>query len=139
MDTLLETIDQTHNADANLVLIVGKPGSGKSKMIKEYSKNTGIPIVDFSKVLAGDPEDLKNTLNKFLKNYRFDVLLIDNKEALYKDKGTADLKDILEALSEVVTVVATWNGTVKDGELIHIVKGKEKSYPIDGSFKYVLV
>lgn len=139
MDTLLETIDQTHDTDANLVLIVGKPGSGKSKMIKEYSKNTGIPIVDFSKVLAGDPEDLKDTLNKFLKNYRFDVLLIDNKDALYRDKGSADLKDILEALSEVVTVVATWNGTVDDGELIHIVKGEQKSYPIDGSFKYVLV
>lgn len=139
MDTLLETIDQTHNSDTNLVLIVGKPGSGKSKLIKEYSKNTGIPIVDFSKVLAGDPEDLKNTLNKFLKSYRFDVLLVDNKEALYKDKGTADLKDILEALSEVVTVVATWNGTVQDGELVHIVNGAEKSYPLDGSFKYVLV
>ena len=138
MDTLVETIDQTYNDDHKLILIVGKPGSGKSKIIKEYSHNTGIPIVDFTKVLANDPEDLKKTMKEFLKNYRFDVLLIDNKAALY-DALNDDLKDVLDDLAKKVTVVATWNGYINEGNLAHIVNGDEVLYPLDGSFEYVLV
>ena len=138
MDTLIESISEVQNNDSKLVLIVGKPGSGKSKIIHEYSKNTGIPIVDFSRVFANNTKDTMNTMNEFLKNYRFDVLLIDNKTALYA-RSEEDLKDILDEISKKVVVVSTWNGFIENGQLTHIVNNKETSYPIDGSFKYVLV
>lgn len=138
MDTLIESISEIQNNDSKLVLIVGKPGSGKSKIIHEYSKNTGIPIVDFSKVFANNTKDTMNTMDEFLKNYRFDVLLIDNKTALYA-RSEEDLKDILDEISKKVVVVSTWNGFIENGQLTHIVNNKETSYPIDGSFKYVLV
>lgn len=138
MDTLIESISEIQNNDSKLVLIVGKPGSGKSKIIHEYSKNTGIPIVDFSRVFANNTKDTMNTMDEFLKNYRFDVLLIDNKTALYA-RSEEDLKDILDEISKKVVVVSTWNGFIENGQLTHIVNNKETSYPIDGSFKYVLV
>jgi adenylate kinase len=138
MDTLIENISEVQNNDSKLVLIVGKPGSGKSKIIHEYSKNTGIPIVDFSKVFANNTKDTMNTMDEFLKNYRFDVLLIDNKTALYA-RSEEDLKDILDEISKKLVVVSTWNGFIENGQLTHIVNNKEISYPIDGSFKYVLV
>lgn len=138
MDTLIESISEVQNNDSKLVLIVGKPGSGKSKIIHEYSKNTGIPIVDFSRVFANNTKDTLNTMDEFLKNYRFDVLLIDNKTALYA-RSEEDLKDILDEISKKVVVVSTWNGFIENGQLTHIVNNKETSYPIDGSFKYVLV
>ncbi|HAD24027.1 MAG TPA: BREX-3 system P-loop-containing protein BrxF [Kandleria vitulina] len=138
MDTLIESISEVQNNDSKLVLIVGKPGSGKSKIIHEYSKNTGIPIVDFSRVFANNTKDTMNTMDEFLKNYRFDVLLIDNKTALYA-RSEEDLKDILDEISKKVVVVSTWNGFIENGQLTHIVNNKETRYPIDGSFKYVLV
>ncbi|SDW20585.1 hypothetical protein SAMN04487759_10682 [Kandleria vitulina] len=138
MDRLIESISEVQNNDSKLVLIVGKPGSGKSKIIHEYSKNTGIPIVDFSRVFANNTKDTMNTMDEFLKNYRFDVLLIDNKTALYA-RSEEDLKDILDEISKKVVVVSTWNGFIENGQLTHIVNNKETSYPIDGSFKYVLV
>ena len=138
MDTLIESISEVQNNDSKLVLIVGKPGSGKSKIIHEYSKNTGIPIVDFSRVFANNTKDTMNTMDEFLKNYRFDVLLIDNKTALYA-RSEEDLKDILDEISKTLVVVSTWNGFIENGQLTHIVNNKETSYPIDGSFKYVLV
>ncbi|HAH75124.1 MAG TPA: BREX-3 system P-loop-containing protein BrxF [Kandleria vitulina] len=138
MDTLIESISEVQNNDSKLVLIVGKPGSGKSKIIHEYSKNTGIPIVDFSRIFANNTKDTMNTMDEFLKNYRFDVLLIDNKTALYA-RSEEDLKDILDEISKKVVVVSTWNGFIENGQLTHIVNNKETSYPIDGSFKYVLV
>ncbi|MDD6348988.1 BREX-3 system P-loop-containing protein BrxF [Intestinibaculum porci] len=138
MDSLVEAIEGSYNGHPKLVLVVGKPGSGKSKLVKEYSHNTGIPIVDFSKVLTDDQHDLKTTMKEFLKNYRFDVLLIDNKAALY-DALNDDLKDVLDDLAKKVTVVATWNGYINEGNLAHIVNGDEVLYPLDGSFEYVLV
>ena len=138
MDTLVENISEIQNNDSKLVLIVGKPGSGKSKIIHEYSKTTGIPIVDFSKVFINNTEDTMKTMNEFLKNYRFDVLLIDNKTALYA-QSEEDLKAILDEISKKIVVVSTWNGFVDNGQLTHIVNNKETSYPIDGSFKYILV
>ena len=138
MDRLIESISEVQNNDSKLVLIVGKPGSGKSKIIHEYSKNTGIPIVDFSRVFANNTKDTMNTMDEFLKNYRFDVLLIDNKTALYA-RSEEDLKDILDEISKKVVVVSTWNGFIENGQLTHIVNNKETRYPIDGSFKYVLV
>ena len=65
MDTLIESISEVQNNDSKLVLIVGKPGSGKSKIIHEYSKNTGIPIVDFSRVFANNTKDTMNTMDEF--------------------------------------------------------------------------
>lgn len=138
MDTLVETIEGSYKGSPKLVLVVGKPGSGKSKLVKEYSHNTGIPIVDFSKVLADDHHDPKTTMKEFLKNYRFDVLLIDNKTALYEALND-DLKHALDELAQKITVVATWNGYINEGNLAHIVNGKEFLYPLDGSFEYVLV
>lgn len=138
MDSLVETIEGSYNGHPKLVLVVGKPGSGKSKLVKEYSHNTGIPIVDFSKVLTDDQHDLKTTMKEFLKNYRFDVLLIDNKKALYDVSKDTDLMDILQELAKRVIVVATISGYVEEGNLTHIVNGDEHSYPLDGSFKYVL-
>ena len=42
MDNLLNTLETATKEGNKLVLIIGKPGSGKSKIIHEYSSNTGI-------------------------------------------------------------------------------------------------
>jgi len=139
MDKLIEAIEDVKNLDSKLILIIGKPGSGKSKIVAEYSENTGIPIVDFSRILQRDTDDLKKTMEDFLKNYRFDVLLLDNKRAFYRAAGEVDLMDLLEDLAKDIAVVSTWNGFIEDGQLTHIVDGKETVYPVSGKFKYIIV
>ncbi|MDY5279621.1 BREX-3 system P-loop-containing protein BrxF [Sharpea porci] len=135
MDELVKAI----NTGNKLTLIIGKPGSGKSKIIHKYSENSGIPIVDFSKLIAGNHADIKKIMSDFLKNYRFDVLLLDNKKDFYKASNGTDLMELLKDLSEEVAVVATWNGFIEDGQLTHIVNGQENIYPVDGSYKYIIV
>ncbi len=49
------------------------------------------------------------------------------------------LMELLKDLSEDVAVVATWNGFIEDGQLTHIVNGQEDIYPVDGSYKYIIV
>ena len=139
MDNLLNTLETATKEGNKLVLIIGKPGSGKSKIIHEYSSNTGIPILDFSKIISSDTEDLKKTMKDFLKSYRFDILLLDNKKAFYKASKDTELMDLIKDLSKDVMVVTTWNGFIEDGQLTHIVKGQEEIYPLDGSFRYIIV
>lgn len=139
MDFLLKNIGEAVTSSNKLILIVGRPGSGKSKLMAAYSKNTGIPIVDLSRIVANNSDDIKNTMKAFLENYRFDVLLLDNKKPIYNLVNTADLMDILQELSDQIIVVSTWNGYIQDGQLSHIVNGQEEVYPVDGSYQYVIV
>ncbi|MGX8680478.1 MAG: BREX-3 system P-loop-containing protein BrxF [bacterium] len=139
MDFLLKNIGEAVTSSEKLVLIVGRPGSGKSKLLAAYSKNTGIPIIDLSRIVANSSEDIKKTMKDFLKTYRFDVLLLDNKKPLYSLISTADLMDILKELSEEIIVISTWNGYIQDGQLSHIVNGQEETYPVDGTYQYVII
>lgn len=113
-------IDELQNSDHKLLLIIGKPGSGKTKVIREYSEETGIPIIDLDKIFAHTPPDnLVNEMNAFLKEYRQKVLLLDNKKILYAKNSSIDLLAFLKEISQTIPVVATWNGKIEDGQLFH--------------------
>lgn len=120
MDLLTKEIATASQGDSKLILIIGKPGSGKSKLINEYSKDTGVPILNFDQIFKDDANDIENVMNDFLGNYDKDVLLIDNKRVLYAKDSTIDMLSFLKELAKKITVVATWNGTIEDNKLVHI-------------------
>lgn len=116
-------IEDLKNDNHKLLLIIGKPGSGKSRVIREYSEETGIPIVDLDKIFAHTPpEKLMHEMNDFLKEYRQKVLLLDNKTILYSKNSSIDLLAFLKEISQTLPVVATWNGKIEDGQLFHFNK-----------------
>lgn len=135
-------IDDLQNANHKLLLIIGKPGSGKSRVIREYSEETGIPIVDLDTIFAHTPpENLMHEMHDFLKEYRRKVLLLDNKTILYTKNSSIDLLAFLKEICKTVTVVSTWNGKIEDGQLFHFNKEAPEDliYSIDKEeCKYVL-
>lgn len=144
MDTLIEKIEALQNSDTKLLLVIGQPGSGKSRLINDYSKVTGIPIIDFNKIfgqVANDNIDLLATMKSFLTTYQQKVLLLDNKRILYSKNSKIDLLPFLKELSKDIVVVSTWNGMIEDGQLTHIrSKGpNDLIYSVDdGDFDYIL-
>lgn len=144
MDTLIEKIEALQNSENKLLLVIGQPGSGKSRLINDYSKATGIPIIDFNKIfgqVANDNIDLLATMKSFLTTYQQKVLLLDNKRILYSKNSKIDLLPFLKELSKEVVVVSTWNGMIEDGQLTHIrSKGpNDLIYSVDdGDFEYIL-
>ena len=65
---LTETIQKLNEKENKLLLIIGEPGSGKSKIIREYSQETGIPIIDMDKIFINTaPDQLMNEMKNFLK------------------------------------------------------------------------
>ncbi|WP_050636680.1 BREX-3 system P-loop-containing protein BrxF [Candidatus Stoquefichus sp. SB1] len=137
-----QRIEELSDAKHKLLLIIGQPGSGKSKMIRHYSEETGIPIVDLDKIFINTPsEQLMHEMKNFLSTYHQKVLLLDNKKILYAKNSQIDLLAFLKELSEDIIVVATWNGKIEDGQLFHFCKDAPEDliYSVEKEdFKYTL-
>lgn len=120
---LKQRIEDVKNNESQLLLIIGQPGSGKSKMIRNYSEDIGIPIIDLDKLFINTSADqLMDEMKSFLKNYHKNVLLLDNKKILYAKDNHLDILAFLKELGKDIIVVATWNGKIEDGQLYHFRK-----------------
>lgn len=137
IEELLKTIDD----NCKLLLIVGKPGSGKSKMVEDYSASTGIPILDLNTVIGDEPkkDKIEKLISGFFKTYKYDVILIDKKQILYSKNSEVDVLNFLIQVSKYKPVVATWNGYVNKDELHHIRDKQEIIYPISNEFKCIKI
>ena len=102
MNPLTAEMATAQNSDNKLILIIGGPGSGKSKLIHDYSS------------------EIITVMNDFIDNYDKEVLLLDNKRVLYAKDSNIDMLTFLKELTKKIIVVATWNGTIADNKLIHI-------------------
>ena len=118
----------------HLMLIIGRPGSGKSKFLHNYSKDNGIPVINLDEILGTKiPEGKTNQyvygfLDGFLKTYTPDEILIDKKNIIYDKSSNIDLLKFFEILAKDKTVITTWTGYTKDGKLYHLNKNQEVDY-----------
>ena len=68
---------------SNLLLIIGRPGSGKSKFLHNYSKDKGIPILNLDNILGKQIPEGKDAnyvydfIRGFLSSYKQKEILID--------------------------------------------------------------
>jgi len=120
MNQLKDAIKKAKENENKLILIVGLPGSGKSKLIHEYSKDSGIPILDLDTIFKNTNNNITEVMDNFLVTYNKDVLLLDNKKILYAKDSNINMLSFLKSLAEKIVVVATWNGKVDNNKLIHI-------------------
>ena len=139
---ICQKVEELKDSQQKLLLIIGQPGSGKSKFIRTYSEETGIPIIDLDKIFSNTPGDqLMHEMKNFLSNYHQKVLLLDNKKILYKKNSVIDLLAFLKELSQEIPVVATWNGKIEDGQLFHFCSHAPEDliYSVEKEdFKYIL-
>lgn len=126
MSTIESKLAALKNAKYKLLLIVGRPGTGKSKMIQEFSNESGVPILDLNKILGEtipvgkDSDYVYGFLKGFLSTYKQEYILLDKKKILYSSNSNIDIINFLKDISKDKYVVATWNGYVEDKKLIHI-------------------
>ena len=128
-----------------LLLIIVRPGSGKSKYLQNYSTQVGISILYLDFILGKqlpdgrDADYVYDFLNGFLDTYKPEQVLIDKKAILYNKDSKIDLLDFLKELSLKKIVIATWNGYTEDGKLIHVCDKLQKDFEYDLSddFAYI--
>lgn len=123
--------DQLKNKKDKIYLIVGRPGSGKSKYLHNYSKDSGIPILDLDGILGKkipegkDSQYVYGFIDGFLSTYKQNVVLIDKKSILYDKDSNIDILGFFRKIAKEKIVIATWNGYTKDGVLYHLNKDQE--------------
>lgn len=147
MNEIQTKLEAMKDAKFKLLLIVGQPGTGKSKLIHDYSAETGNPILDLNTIFGEEIAEGKDSqyinafMDGFLSTYKPEVLLLDNKRVLYSQNSDIDLLSFLKNLSTKKTVIATWNGMIKDENLIHIRSKapQDLSYPLNSlECEYIL-
>lgn len=139
MSAIQTKMEALKDAKYKLLLIVGQPGTGKSKLIHQYSEDTGTPILDLNPIFGeevpegSDSQYIQDFMDQFLSTYKPEVLLLDNKRVLYSKNSKIDLLTFLKEIAKTKTVIATWNGMIKDGQLVHIRSkvAEDLSYPVE--------
>ncbi len=141
IDQILAKIDQARDLYSSLVLVVGPPESGKTRVLHKVALEISVPLINVNLQLSRQLLELTaierqlsvgRLLGDMVRAAPHDVVLLDNTEILFD----ADLKQepllLLEQVSRNKTVVASWNGSLSHSYLIYAAPGhpEYRRYPI---------
>ncbi len=133
-----------------LILVVGPSKSGKTYVLKEISKKLSVPIInlnlELSKHLLKIPKStrilhLPEILEEICRKHK-DIVLLDNTEVLFEPTLKQHPLELLKKLSRKRTVIATWNGKIKDNHLLYATPEHpsfKSCFLIPGEFLIVLL
>jgi ABC-type uncharacterized transport system ATPase component len=133
MATKLErAIEQAASQYYRLVVVVGLPGAGKTTNLQAVAQQHGYPYLNVNMELSKSLLELtrnqrsrqvERLFKEVIASVPGDVVLLDNLEVLFDPALEVETLRLLQVSSRNRTVVASWNGTWKDGTLIYAEPG----------------
>jgi Cdc6-like AAA superfamily ATPase len=129
---LVEAIQQAAGQYYRLVLLAGAPGAGKTATLRAVSQQSGYSYLNVNLELSKRMLELTRTqrsrqverlLKEVIASAPGDVVLLDNLEILFDPALEVEPLRLLQVSSRNRTVVASWNGTFKDGMLTYAEPG----------------
>ncbi len=130
---IVEFVRDIEKHDEKLVLIVGQPGSGKSKIMRELGAMRGWEYVD-SRVLVTEellelvPQarslEAPRIMDTILSKLEAEVILLDGIQALFAPVLQMDPLGIIRRLSRKHMIVAAWPGQFENDKLVFNQDGR---------------
>ena len=123
---LLDPIRAVQNAYHKLVVIVGRPGSGKTRALNELAGKLGMPVTNLSLLLSQRLLSLtkrQRTLKveelatEAVDEQNHGNVCLDNTELLFDSSLRMNPLGFLQDISRNRLIIATWNGLLNAGEL----------------------
>lgn len=117
-ETLQDSINHSLAADHRIVLLVGPPGCGKSRILRELR---GVGTINVGKDLARDlakipkqerQEKVLDLLGELISTFVQPVVVLDNIELLLLPELKLDIWTALGALSQSKQLIVAWTGRV---------------------------
>lgn len=141
LDRLVDEIAALHS---KLILLVGRPGCGKSALLAELANRRGMKVMHvgaaLGRCLAAMPQQQRalkafEAMRELAQSYASgDLLLLDNIELLFDQSLKLDPLDLLKHHARALRVVAVWPGERRDGRLIYAEMGhpEYQDYGLEG-------
>ena len=141
-EQIKKSIRDANNLYQKLILLVGKSGSGKTKILQEISEDLAIPIInvnlEMSYRLLDLPVDkrastLSRLFSQVINNSESEILLLDNIEILFDKSLQQNPLALLQTNSKNKAMIAAWNGQIERERLIYAMPDHHeyRSYPIE--------
>jgi chromosomal replication initiation ATPase DnaA len=130
--SLNEAIRQAAGQYYRLVILAGLPGSGKTAALQAVAQQNGYAYLNVNMELSKRLLELTRSqrsrqverlFKEVIASVPGDVVLLDNLEVLFDPTLEVETLRLLQVSSRNRTVVASWNGTWKDGTLIYAEPG----------------
>lgn len=141
LDGLVDEIAALHS---KLVLLVGHPGSGKTKLLGELAATRAARVMNVGAELGARLAALPQRQRVLQANVSMreladeyasgDLLLLDNIELLFDQSLKLDPLDLLKRHAHARRVVAAWPGQLREGRLSYAEIGhpEYQDYGLDG-------
>ena len=127
-----EALPRLHRAYYRLALVVGKAGTGKTRLLQALHKKGGYPLLNVNlgvcerlleHTIAERPRLAPRFLNEMVKEAQSAIILLDNLELLFDAPLALNPLQLLQSMSRNVTLVVAWSGEYTDGKLIYAEAG----------------
>jgi ABC-type uncharacterized transport system ATPase component len=144
LERLEQRIEEVTALHTKLILLVGRPGCGKSALLTELSSRRGAKVLNvgvaLGRRLAAMPQRQRalqaNVVMRELADEctSGDLLLLDNIELLFDRALKLDPLDLLKRRAHVRRVVAVWPGVLCSGRLSYAEMGhpEYQDYGLEG-------
>ncbi|MFA7523686.1 MAG: BREX-3 system P-loop-containing protein BrxF [Halothiobacillaceae bacterium] len=141
LDRLVDEIAALHS---KLILLVGRPGCGKSALLAELANQRGMKVMNVGAVLGKRLAALAQRQRALQANVAMreladeyasgDLVLLDNIELLFDRALKLDPLDLLKRHAHARRVVAVWPGELRDGRLSYAEMGhpEYQDYGLEG-------
>lgn len=141
---LIEGVQQVSGSVEKLVIVTGKPGSGKSKALRELADTHKWQYVDCKDLvtpvdLQGISVEEKNAkaveiMKNIFDNYKGSVLMLDKIQALFSPAMGLDVMQVMKQASTSKPLVVAWPGYYENNQLNFKNESANtiSSYSVDG-------
>lgn len=122
--------------EEHILFVVGGPGSGKSKLIRELAEQDGWKYVEAKDLIEEEflevarelrPEMAKDEITKVLRAYNSEVVLIDGVNVLFAPILNLKPMELLRTISKVYPIVVGWRGSL-DGNTLYLEHNGDPKY-----------
>lgn len=136
LDRLKEYVQDTAAYDEQLLVVVARPGSGKSRIMRELGLTVGCRYMQASELITEEllelmpqarPREALRIMDEVLTAITAEIILIDGIKDLFAPMLRLDPVNLLRQLSRSRTLICAWPGHVNADKLV---------FEQDGSLPY---